>query len=1204
MQDKHRGDIEASNSRSLTQHEPDVLAVFLVAGVSHTEMARLLGYWEGDRVVSMALFDERSKLNCVVLGVRDLTEWRRCSAIIVVHFSCHDDDGSGKTLERVARRLKGLASQFQADAIGAIDLSECEIERCVVFDDKKWWQDLKWDVDEFYYPEELADCATDQDYPVQVLDSLDVPAWVNLFFKRWQRQRLFVALKSSNIGAVHAVDALTHCMTSLDGSGVEFEKKQYRVSVYMVEDLSQSAKFMPFVVEEIKGVCHIKPAGGSTHFLFSNVSQGEFQRAQLQFMLQHSSSQGAALPPGTTMCVLDDDDSRFDNNEKSQVAARFKATVPQQSEPHPGAELVRALEMAANRNELSSDDSTKWAWWRDFVQRYLAQRSTFGMATPLTKGGFIELQLIEFSEKQLKAAASQSAVMLYADGDSSAQCVDNPALSLMDAANELRTHRVLALFGEAGQGKTSTLRQWQQLLADSGELALCVRADLLWQRCRARSPSSTDAFVDALVEAFAASVGESDDMNEEERAMVRALVQERGVALLLDSIDEVPPAERAAPAFEIWLKSLVESVAAAAAPDDASQNARGAAPTRRRLLTRLVLASRYSAQATLLPLRNVRGGSEKMKACCIAPMSDEMERQYVSALLATWKSGADADHVLELSHTIGVRKTPLMLLMLCVLMDDSKLSTSTHNQTSLYGAYEALLKLLHERERNKPNSLLADFDDPEWLFDLYALLGFVCHYVGGAAGSALVRKFDVALLFETFRVKGQLLAPEHEALIRRVRLHRLTDDDTKVTEITLVSWLIETLGTVSASPGEQVLVERIVFGHRTFQEFLAARALVRCLEKAESDDKSAHPLLDQIVVLSGFDWQGGATVANQWWDQVLMFVASARGLKFVIQKVADESVYEWRARLLKHGGTDPTDLGHVRLVLFLRTVLAAPASSDGHVAALRALNDVLYAIATGASASHCLQLLRCVPNAARVFRTIVAGDESGRWGKSATSLSAGQSWRTLGEWIGCVASIDENDVQSKAAIGVAAPADVANVGQSGVVDKLIGMGAVRTIFEEEEDTESLVLKALRFAAEQDWSGFAKAVADLDEDDIIAVNKKESGDSVRLHKVLQNPVCWTLLLGKTWRREDEVLEALVGAIRDGSLEQWTEVFEGLTKSQILDHQHRFWLLSRNVRCLVPCLRQLQPVTIEEKPTLYYGERIFKEKIATAEKVSCV
>ena len=95
-------------------------------------------------------------------------------------------------------------------------------------------------------------------------------------------------------------------------------------------------------------------------------------------------------------------------------------------------------------------------------------------------------------------------------------------------------------------------------------------------------------------------------------------------------------------------KKMLDDLFALAASDDTAA------------LRRVVLASRYGA------LRTLPSGVERV--VCIAPLRQDQAEAYVNSLAGTWKQDkAKVKQVVAISSRFGVNRSPLMLLMLCLL---------------------------------------------------------------------------------------------------------------------------------------------------------------------------------------------------------------------------------------------------------------------------------------------------------------------------------------------------------------------------------------------------------------------------------------------------------------------------------------------------------------------------------------------------------
>ena len=151
-----------------------------------------------------------------------------------------------------------------------------------------------------------------------------------------------------------------------------------------------------------------------------------------------------------------------------------------------------------------------------------------------------------------------------------------------------------------------------------------------------------------------------------------------------------------------------------------------------------------------------------------------------------------------------------------------------------------------------------------WLRDMFSLLGFVCHDMGARSGSPRVEKYDALLALELIHYEQDLGVGKFRDLLE------LTDD---VPELQVFQQLVLTFGMVSDvgddSKQTKLLDRYMMFGHRTFQEFLTARALIPDKHRAPSPSP-AH--LESVPSIQHFDWQSGAVLANQWFEQVFVYL--------------------------------------------------------------------------------------------------------------------------------------------------------------------------------------------------------------------------------------------------------------------------------------------------------------------------------------------
>jgi hypothetical protein len=131
-----------------------------------------------------------------------------------------------------------------------------------------------------------------------------------------------------------------------------------------------------------------------------------------------------------------------------------------------------------------------------------------------------------------------------------------------------------------------------------------------------------------------------------------ALVSHPRLVLMIDALDELSAHEREKPAF----KEMLDGLCRTATSGEGS-------------LKRVVIASRYGALRERL--------SKDDTVACVAPLPDDVERDYVAGLLKAWRANDHIDknidieqraaHVVSIGRTFGACQSPLLLLMLAML---------------------------------------------------------------------------------------------------------------------------------------------------------------------------------------------------------------------------------------------------------------------------------------------------------------------------------------------------------------------------------------------------------------------------------------------------------------------------------------------------------------------------------------------------------
>lgn len=232
-----------------------------------------------------------------------------------------------------------------------------------------------------------------------------------------------------------------------------------------------------------------------------------------------------------------------------------------------------------------------------------------------------------------------------------------------------------------------------------------------------------------------------------------------------------------------------------------------------------------------------------------------------------------------------------------------------------------------------------------WMLDFLSLIGVVMHMLGDGDGSdsgggAAVSKFRIAVTLELLMASNKdalrppsaptswldELAAHYEASRQVAGAATTTTRCAGPLEGAMMWLLAAVFGLVSTLPpaqGRSSLDGLLMFGHRSFQEFLSARALMR---HRYGGELLLLGVDRPLALLAEHDWASPAVVANQWWDHVWLFVACDVGMAktFDLMMGGGERVAQWCDRLAAkdNDAVDVNDLGHVRLVTLLRCVAA------------------------------------------------------------------------------------------------------------------------------------------------------------------------------------------------------------------------------------------------------------------------------------------
>ena len=241
----------------------------------------------------------------------------------------------------------------------------------------------------------------------------------------------------------------------------------------------------------------------------------------------------------------------------------------------------------------------------------------------------------------------------------------------------------------------------------------------------------------------------------------------------------------------------------------------------------------------------------------------------------------------------GPHITPLMLLMLTRLHCAPPNSVDGKQpDDNRYDVYEAFLQMLLERTLEKDIGVFPDWalssdkvmrdEFRIWLLDVLALVGTLFHMTGDRVdrGNAAVRKFDIALQLEMLWARdgvGELPNGMPDSWMSELdQLYvKASGASSAVQYEGVLMWLVSSVfglvSTLAPPNGRGSLDARLLFGHRSFQEFLTTRALM------------THKRRETLVVLREHSWASSEIVSNQWWDNVWLFEAARRGVVGVFE---------------------------------------------------------------------------------------------------------------------------------------------------------------------------------------------------------------------------------------------------------------------------------------------------------------------------------
>ena len=475
------------------------------------------------------------------------------------------------------------------------------------------------------------------------------------------------------------------------------------------------------------------------------------------------------------------------------------------------------------------------------IEKFHKSLTTAGQSTPLSTDSFIRLEAAMDEDRTM---AREPMYWLEKARGREVPLVDVPFQRV-----PVKNRRVLFIEGAAGSGKTTLLRWLLRTEKGKREVRIFFRLSNFFELVRGGMLSARSFAIEAVKDMLNTQNCTFTCGNEERQIMetkLQELLESSDVShcLLLDAMDEVPAQTRESVEFKAFMSEVLELESS----------------WLREAFDLVIITSRYHVKASV---------HSSWFRVSIVNVSPALALSYLDHFLVEERENISAYKDALKLYREDIFSTPLLLFFLCDLVltppPQNELKKSPKDilldklnqddRLDRYYLYEIIVKKIINRmyDDDDKRQLMPPKDEEtlEWMHDMHALVGFLVHLLSADVGTSAVQKYDVAFLFEychRYTSVPTLLAKEKDM---KAIVTKLEEDAKKkrneeksarfmpssVNEVNLLTWLLRTIGLVSAGPsdGATSLHDTLMFSHLSIQEYFTARTLLKFVNQSSVD---------------------------------------------------------------------------------------------------------------------------------------------------------------------------------------------------------------------------------------------------------------------------------------------------------------------------------------------------------------------------------